>query len=98
MSETDGESGQRLDIWLWHARFFKTRGQATTYVSKKGVRLTRHGVTRKTTKAGARVLPGDTLTFYKARQIETITVTAIGERRGPASEAQTLYTRIETSK
>lgn len=85
----------RLDIWLWRARFFKTRALATDYVSRKGVRLTRNGQTRKTTKAGARLAVGDVLTFYKAKQIQAIEVLAFGERRGPASEAQALYSNVE---
>ena len=93
MSEANTEE-TRLDIWLWRARFFKTRGQATTYVSRKGVRLTRHGDTRKITKAGARISPGDVLTFYKAKAITSLEIIAHGERRGPASEAQALYRLI----
>lgn len=89
------EEGVRLDIWLWRARFFKTRALATDYVSRKGVRLTRNGQTRKTTKSGARLAVGDVLTFYKAKQIQTIKVLAFGERRGPASEAQALYSEVE---
>jgi ribosome-associated heat shock protein Hsp15 len=87
--------GIRVDIWLWRARFFKTRALATEYVSRKGIRLTRTGQTRKTTKPGARLAVGDILTFYKAKQIETIEIVDFGERRGPASEAQGLYRRIE---
>ena len=86
----------RVDIWLWRARFFKTRAQATDYVSRKGIRITRHGQTRKSDKAGQRVSPGDVLTFYKAKTIETVEILALGERRGPASEAQTLYRRPPT--
>lgn len=88
--------GLRIDIWLWRARFFKTRAQATDYVSRKGVRITRHGQTRKSDKAGQRVSPGDILTFYRAKTIETVEILALGERRGPASEAQTLYRRLPT--
>ena len=97
MREADSE-GQRADIWLWHARFFKTRGLATTYVSKKGLRITRNGQTRKTTKPAAKILSGDVLTFYQARNIRTIEVTGMADRRGPASEAQTLYTPIATGE
>lgn len=93
MSEAASD-GVRIDIWLWRARFFKTRGLATDYVSRKGVRITRHGQTRKSDKAGQKVGPGDVLTFYKAKAIETVEILAIGERRGPASEAQTLYRRV----
>ncbi|MEM8617607.1 MAG: RNA-binding S4 domain-containing protein [Pseudomonadota bacterium] len=87
----------RVDIWLWRARFFKTRAAASDYVGRKGVRITRLGQTRKTDKPGARISPGDTLTFYKAKQIETVEIVALGTRRGPASEAQALYTRNSES-
>lgn len=83
--------GVRVDIWLWRARFFRTRALATDYVSRKGIRITRHGNTRKTDKAGLRVSAGDVLTFYKAKAIETVEILELGERRGPASEAQALY-------
>lgn len=81
----------RLDIWLWRARFFKTRAQATEFVNRKGVRLTRHGQTRKTDKAATRIVPGDFVTFYRARNLQNVEILALGARRGPASEAQTLY-------
>ena len=96
MSDNSAE-GVRVDIWLWRARFFKTRAIATDYVSRKGVRITKHGQTRKTDKAGQRVGAGDVLTFYKAKAIETVEILEIGERRGPAAEAQTLYRRLPQS-
>lgn len=96
MSDANTEE-VRVDIWLWRARFFKTRAIATEYVSRKGIRITRHGQTRKTDKAGQRVCVGDVLTFYKAKSIETVEVLAIGERRGPAAEAQALYRRLQDS-
>jgi len=85
----------RVDIWLWRARFFKTRALATNYVARKGIRITRNGQTRKTDKAGQRVAPGDILTFYKAKAIEMVEVVDLGVRRGPAAEAQALYRRLE---
>ena len=84
----------RIDIWLWRARFFKTRAQASDYVSGRGMRVTRHGQTRKTDKAGQRIFPGDILTFYKAKSLVTVEIVDLGERRGPASEAQTLYRQV----
>ena len=91
---TETETEVRVDIWLWRARFFKTRALATDYVSRKGIRITRHGQTRKTDKAGQRICAGDILTFYKAKVIETVEVLQIGVRRGPAAEAAGLYRRI----
>jgi ribosome-associated heat shock protein Hsp15 len=96
MSEP-ADGGIRVDIWLWRARFFRTRALATDYVSRKGIRITRHGQTRKTSKAGQRIAPGDVLTFYKAKAIETVEVLDVGERRGPAAEAAGLYRRPAAS-
>ena len=93
MSEPVDEA-VRVDIWLWRARFFKTRALATDYVTRKGIRITRHGQTRKTDKPGQRISPGDILTFYKAKTLETVEIVELGERRGPAQEAQTLYRRL----
>ncbi|MEM1146838.1 MAG: RNA-binding S4 domain-containing protein [Pseudomonadota bacterium] len=92
---TEAERDTRLDIWLWRARFFKTRALATAHVARKGVRITRNGQTRKTDKAGQRVSAGDVLTFSKAKAIEMIEIIGVGERRGPAPEAQSLYRRLE---
>ena len=77
----------RIDKWLWQARFFKTRGLAATLVSGGQLRL--NGV--KTGKPGHAVAPGDVLTFPQAGDIRVIRIIACGTRRGPASEAQTLY-------
>jgi len=92
--EPDSEA-VRIDVWLWRARFFKTRAQATDYINRKGIRITRNGQTRKTNKPGAHLLAGDVLTFYRAKVLETIEFIAPGTRRGSAPEAQTLYRRAD---
>lgn len=81
---------QRLDQWLWHARFFKTRSLATKLVSGGHVRV---DGTRLSKPAHA-LKPGVTLTFPQARRIRVIQVDALATRRGPAPEAQTLYTDL----
>ena len=81
---------QRLDQWLWHARFFKTRSLATKLVSGGHVRV---DGTRVSKPAHA-LRPGATLTFPQARRIRVIRVEALSVRRGPAPEAQTLYTDL----
>ena len=80
----------RLDKWLWHGRFFKTRSLAASVVSEHGVRI--NGT--RTEKRSALVSPGDVLTFSQGRAVRVIRVEALGQRRGPASEAQTLYTDL----
>ena len=85
MSET-----QRLDQWLWHARFFKTRSLATKLVSGGHVRVDGTRVSKPAYPLRSDV----TLTFAQARQIRVIRVEALATRRGPASEAQALYTDL----
>ncbi|WP_424980150.1 RNA-binding S4 domain-containing protein [Leisingera sp. S232] len=84
---TDGAPKIRIDKWLWHARFFKTRSLAAKQVSAGHVRL--NGA--KALKPAQNVTPGDVLTFAQGKVIRVVRVEAIGERRGPAPEAQELY-------
>lgn len=84
----------RLDVWLWRARFFKTRSLATDFVSGKGVRLSRNDQLRKVSKPGFRIMPGDIVSFPRGGQIVSVQVLDHGERRGPASEARELYTDL----
>ena len=88
---TPPEQRLRIDKWLWHARFFKTRTLAAAEVSAGHVRLN----TVKIQKPAQLVGPGDVLTFLKGSQVRVIRVEALGTRRGPASEAQTLYTDLD---
>ncbi|MFN4023550.1 MAG: RNA-binding S4 domain-containing protein [Hyphomonas sp.] len=85
----------RLDVWLWRARFFKTRALSTTHIRGHGVRLSHLGQTRKTDKPGTSVAVGDVVTFGKAGRIYSIEVLDLGERRGPAEEARALYRPME---
>ncbi|MDK3073847.1 RNA-binding S4 domain-containing protein [Sedimentitalea sp. JM2-8] len=80
----------RLDKWLWHARFFKTRTQAARLVSGGHVRV--NGA--RVGKPAHAVTMGDVLTFAQARRIRVVQVQALGTRRGPASEAQALFTDL----
>ena len=84
-----GASGAtlRLDKWLWYARFIKTRSQATAFCRSGRIRVNRDPV-RKSNHA---IRPGDVLTFELGPRIRVIRVVALGVRRGPAPEAQTLY-------
>ncbi|MEL6102896.1 MAG: RNA-binding S4 domain-containing protein [Pseudomonadota bacterium] len=84
------ETKLRLDKWLWYARFFKTRSLAATRVGAGDVRV--NGA--RVTKRSATVVVGDVLTFAQERAVRVVRVDAIGTRRGPAPEAQALYTDL----
>ncbi len=80
----------RLDKWLWQARFFKTRGLAAEVIGSGRLRL--NG--QPCRKAGHAVGPGDTLSFPTGPTLRHVRVMLCGTRRGPAPEAQTLYTDL----
>ncbi len=81
----------RLDKWLWHARFFKTRALAAAVVSKRRVRVNGQPALRPSRSVG----PGDVLTFPQAGHIRVVRVLGLGDRRGPAAEAQALYDDLD---
>jgi ribosome-associated heat shock protein Hsp15 len=87
MKPGTSDQGLRLDKWLWQARFFKTRPLAAELAEKGRIRINRVPVN----KPHYRLRPGDVLTFPQGRTIRVVRVLALGSRRGPASEAQTLY-------
>ena len=80
-------AGLRLDKWLWQARFFKTRTLAATLAGRRKIRVNSTVVT----KPHYRIRPGDVLTFPQGNAVRVVRVVELGIRRGPASEAQTLY-------
>ncbi len=81
------KTSQRLDRWLWFARFFKSRTLAASIVSAGKVRVNAERVA----KPSYPVKNGDVLTFPAAKQIRVIKIVDLGTRRGPAPEAQALY-------
>ena len=85
------ETGCRIDVWLWRARFAKTRTLAAAMVERGAVRLTHNGVQTRLDKPSRSVHVGDTLVFAVGGRLVELTVEAAGERRGPAEEARTLY-------
>ncbi|UWR27498.1 RNA-binding S4 domain-containing protein [Sulfitobacter sp. S223] len=87
MSEASADK-LRLDKWLWYARFYKTRSLAASIVAGGAVRINGTPASKRSTTITA----GDVLTFSKDDHIRVIRVEACGTRRGPAPEAQALYT------
>ena len=86
-AKPDTDAVMRLDKWLWHARFFKSRSGASTYTAAGNVRV---NGTRQT-RSSARIRTGDTLTFALHGHVRVIEIIALSARRGPAVEARTLY-------
>lgn len=81
----------RLDKWLWQARFFKSRSLSAAVIAEGRVRVNGQTVAR----VAHAVRPGDVLTFAQADRIRVIRIIDIGERRGPAAEAQALYVDLD---
>lgn len=96
MSEAASEPC-RADVWLWRARFFKTRALACRVIEDGRVRLTRSGVETRLDKASRALRPGDVVVFALGGRLRSVRVEAPGERRGPAAEARALYTDLEES-
>ncbi|MGF1454894.1 MAG: RNA-binding S4 domain-containing protein [Alphaproteobacteria bacterium] len=91
-ADQPADGSQRLDKWLWYARFFKTRSLAARVVTDGKVRL---GVgdarPERVTKAAQTVRVGDVLTFPQGTRVRVVRIRAAGTRRGPAEEAAMLY-------
>src|SRR5688572_33012006 len=83
----------RIDKWLWAARFFKTRSQATDAVDAGHVDI--NGDRAKPAKP---VKPGDELRVRVHQNTFVVHVRALSERRGPAAEAQLLYEETPESR
>jgi ribosome-associated heat shock protein Hsp15 len=97
MSEVAPSSGeeqhQRLDKWLWAARFFKTRPLAVEAINGGKVH-----VDGQRTKPGRSVRPGTRLSIHKGQLEWQIEVRAVSKQRRPASEAALLFEEDETSR
>lgn len=78
---------QRLDKWLWCARFFKSRNLANAMLAAGRLRLDGSVVG----KAHQKVRVGAVLTFPQGPHVRVVRVLSLARRRGPAPEAQGLY-------
>lgn len=87
VSGSERPAGQRLDKWLWFARFAKTRTLASRMVESGRVRVNRERVS----KSAHLVRPDDVVAVALGGSIRIARVLDVGERRGPAEEARGLY-------
>ncbi len=83
----------RMDMWLWAARFFKTRTLA-----KRACELGRIQANGQVAKAARDVRPGDRLRVTNEGGDFEVDVLLLSEVRGPAAVAQTLYRETEASR
>lgn len=83
----------RLDLWLWAARFFKTRALAKHAIETGKIDI---GGQRAKPSRGVRV--GDALKIARGEETFEIEVRALSDTRGPASVAQGLYVEHEASR
>ena len=81
----------RIDKWLFCARFYRTRALAQAAASSGRLRLNGNRVEKPAQPLKA----GDILTIGRGGQVLALKVLALAERRGPASLAQTLYEVLE---
>lgn len=84
---TDSPDGLRLDKWLFFARVFKSRAIAVERIEGGGVRVN----DQPCNKPGKLVRPGYRVVVSAFGQVRALEITALGQRRGPATEAQALY-------
>lgn len=84
---------QRLDTWLWVARFYKTRNLAKEAIEGGKIKLNDHAA-----KAASRIKPDDCLHINRAGEIWHIQVIALNEQRRPAKEAEALYAEDQVSQ
>ena len=83
----------RLDVWLWAARFFKTRSLA-----KQAIEGGRIGLNDASGKPSKAVHAGDRLAIRRGEESIVVDVIGLSETRGPASIAQTLYRETDASR
>jgi len=90
MTHDDRNGEHRLDKWLWHARFYKTRSLATAAINGGKVHLNAERV-----KPAHRIRVGDRLSLSLQGIVAEFEVLGLPERRGPAAAAAAHY--LETT-
>lgn len=83
----------RLDVWLWAARFFKTRALA-----KAAIESGKIDVSGQRAKPARQVHVGDVLHIARGEEIFQVEVAALSSKRGSAALAVTLYREDEAAR
>jgi len=90
MADQEDRDWQRLDKWLWCARFMRARADCAAWVAKGSIRINR----QPTDKAHAKLRPGDVLTVPVRGDVRVVRVVALSPRRGPPAEAARLFEEV----
>ncbi len=93
MTDTTPVAAVRLDVWLWAARFFRTRSLA-----KQAVETGKVDVAGQRPKSSRAVRMGEALQISRGDEVFEIEVRGLSEMRGPAPVAQQLYAESEASR
>ena len=93
MVEQRDDAGVRLDLWLWAARFFRTRSLA-----KQAIETGKVEVDGQRAKAARSVRLGDAMKVVRGEETFVIEVAAISAKRGSATVARTLYREPDESR
>ncbi|KFN41632.1 RNA-binding S4 domain-containing protein [Arenimonas metalli] len=93
MEKPETLAAVRLDIWLWAARFYKTRALAKQAIEGGKVEVQGQGA-----KASRLLKGGEQLTLRRGEDLFEVQVLGLSERRGPAPVAQALYAESEASR
>lgn len=83
----------RLDLWLWAARFFRTR-----VLAKQAIETGKVAIDGQRAKASRGVRVGDALRVERSGEVFAVEVLGLSDVRGPASAAQALYAESEASR
>ncbi|MCR6685224.1 S4 domain-containing protein [Pseudoxanthomonas sp.] len=89
----DPQASVRLDVWLWAARFFRTRSLA-----KQAVETGKVDVAGQRAKSSRALRVGDALQVTRGEESFEVVVRGLSDTRGPAPVAQALYEESEASK
>jgi len=89
----DPPASVRLDLWLWAARFYKTRSLA-----RQAIETGKVEVAGQRAKAARAMRVGDAVRATRGDEVFEVQVLALSDMRGPASVAQTLYQESEASR
>lgn len=93
MADLSAAASVRLDLWLWAARFFKTRS-----VARQAIETGKVEVAGERAKPARSVRVGDPLRIVRGDDVFEVTVQSLASRRGPASSAQSMYVESESSR